>query len=276
MSYLLTNVYLYSNGKGPAYDKKAAVINESPTKKPFYYFSLVFLSIQPYLVEASPVISFYALYSFICNCSVSVLKESMSDLARYRLSLRLSIISFTFEKFSLSNCNSYSDLLSFSIKLFSLFLLGSISLKALAYPYTARTHFHKPAAASEMLSILVIYILGSCVSFSILFRVFVGILPLSMLCSLERKAVSANSFLATAQLGYLFSKIITALSTTSTPPGGVLYDLTTESLSLVKFAKPCSAAMSAGYAFFKSASASNLSCSISVFYLLTCCSRSAN
>jgi hypothetical protein len=65
--------------------------------------------------------------------------------------------------------------------------------------------------------------------------------------------VSANYFFATAQLGSLLRKIMTAFKTTSTPPGGVLYDLTTESLSLVKLAKPCSAAIRAGYAFFRSA-----------------------
>ena len=48
---------------------------------------------------------------------------------------------------------------------------------------------------------------------------------------------------------------MTALSTVSTPPGGVTYDLTTESLSFVKLANPCSAAIKAGSAFLRSSSA---------------------
>jgi len=52
-----------------------------------------------------------------------------------------------------------------------------------------------------------------------------------------------------AQFGSLLRKIITAFRTTSTPPGGVVYDFTTDNLSLVKFARPCSAAINAGYAF---------------------------
>jgi len=62
---------------------------------------------------------------------------------------------------------------------------------------------------------------------------------------------------------------MTALSTTSTPPGGVLYDLTTESLSFVRLAKPIYAATRAGSAFFRSASASAFKCSMSFFSLLT-------
>lgn len=100
--------------------------------------------------------------------------------------------------------------------------MGSISLNAFAYPSTASTHLQRPPAASEIVSILEIYIFGSWVSFSILFNVLVGILPLSISCNLFKKFVSASYFLATAQEGYLFKKIITALSTTSTPPGGVL------------------------------------------------------
>ena len=65
-----------------------------------------------------------------------------------------------------------------------------------------------------------------------------GTLPLSIFCNLCKKLVSANYFLATAQLGSLLSKIMTALRTTSTPLGGVLYDLTTESLSFVRLASP--------------------------------------
>ena len=144
-----------------------------------------------------------------------------------------------------------------------------MSLNAFAYPSTAKTHLHRPPAASEIVSILEIYIFGSWVSFSILFNVLVGILPLSIVCNLWRKLVSASYFLATAQEGSLLRKIMTALSTTSTPPGGVLYDLTTESLSLVKLASPCSAAWRAGSAFFRSASASALSAYIYCFYLLT-------
>ena len=45
---------------------------------------------------------------------------------------------------------------------------------------------------------------------------------------------------------------MTALSTTSTPGGGWIYDLTTDNLSLVKFDNPCSAASKAGSAFLKS------------------------
>lgn len=82
---------------------------------------------------------------------------------------------------------------------------------------------------------------------------FVGILPLSIVCNFVKNDVSANYFLATAQLGYLLISNITALSTTSTPAGGVVYDLTTESLSLVKLDKPCSAAANAGSAFLRSA-----------------------
>lgn len=103
-----------------------------------------------------------------------------------------------------------------------------------------------------MVSILAIFILGSCVNFSIFFKVFGETLPLSKVCNLCKKLVSANYFLATAQLAYLPNKIMTALRTTSTPLGGVAYDLTTDNLSFVKFARPCSAANSAGYAFLKS------------------------
>lgn len=94
--------------------------------------------------------------------------------------------------------------------------------------------------------------LGSCVNFYIFFNVLAGTLPLSNVCNLCKKLVSANYFLATAQLGYLFNNIMTAFSTTSTPPGGVVYDLTTDNLSLVRFANPCSAATSAGSAFLRS------------------------
>jgi hypothetical protein len=48
---------------------------------------------------------------------------------------------------------------------------------------------------------------------------------------------------------------MTAFSTTSTPPGGVVYDLTTDNLSFVRFARPCWAATRAGSAFLKSYSA---------------------
>ena len=52
---------------------------------------------------------------------------------------------------------------------------------------------------------------------------------------------------------------MTALRTTSTPPGGVVYDLTTDNLSLVRLARPCSAATKAGSAFLRSSSATCLS-----------------
>lgn len=54
---------------------------------------------------------------------------------------------------------------------------------------------------------------------------------------------------------------MTAFNTTSTPPGGVTYDLTTDNLSLVKFANPCYAANRAGSAFFRSYYAMALSLS---------------
>jgi hypothetical protein len=89
--------------------------------------------------------------------------------------------------------------------------------------------------------------------------VFVGILPLSICCSLLKNDVSASYFLATAQLGSLFINNITAFKTVSTPAGGVVYDFTTESLSLVRLFNPYSAAANAGSAFLRSASASALS-----------------
>jgi len=147
---------------------------------------------------------------------------SISPFAFWSWSVRLLITYWTLAKLSSNVWSSSSDLLSFSIKLLTLFFLGSISLNALAYPSTAKTHLHRPPAASEIVSILDIYIFGSWVNFSILLRVLVGILPLSIFCSLCRKLVSASYFLATAQDGSLLRKIMTALRTTSTPPGGVL------------------------------------------------------
>lgn len=197
------------------------MIRASPTIKLYFSYNFSFLSLHPCLVEANPFINLSALSNLACNYSVCCLYISLSAVALSKSLFNPSIFSLTTLNSALSSYSSCLDFFNFYVSLFTVILFGSISLNALAKPSTAKTHLHKPPAASEIVSILEIYIRGSWVNFSIRLRVFDGTRPLSRDCNLCKKAGSANYFLATAQLGYLLSKIMTAFNTTSTPCGGV-------------------------------------------------------